>query len=78
LIALVGPALGALLRKEKDEASPSQTVFGAGSSNFLHSSFAKSGGFFIFKNLLASHWSLNQNRFVKNLFSRSKIERSAK
>jgi hypothetical protein len=35
---------GQLLRKEKDEASPPKLFFG-GSSNFLHSSFAKSGGF---------------------------------
>jgi hypothetical protein len=48
LIALVGPALGALLRKEKDEASPPKPFLG-GSSNFLHSSFAKSGGFLFSK-----------------------------
>jgi hypothetical protein len=45
LIALVGPALGALLRKEKDEASPPKTVFWRIRRIFLHSSFAKSGGF---------------------------------
>jgi len=64
LNALVGPTSGALLRKEKDETRPSNLFLG-GSSNFLHSSFAKSGGFFIFKNLPTSRWSLNQNRSVK-------------
>jgi len=70
LNALVGPTFGAFLRKEKDEASPSNLFLG-GSSNFLHSSFAKPGGFFIFKNLPASRWSLNQNRSQENYFPRT-------
>jgi len=73
LNALVGPASGALLRKEKDEASPSELFLG-GSSNFLHSSFAKSGGFFIFKILPTSRWSLNQNRSVKIYFCGAKMK----
>jgi len=49
LIALVGSErIGALLRKEKDETSPPRLFLG-GSSNFLHSSFAKSGGFLFSK-----------------------------
>jgi hypothetical protein len=73
LIALVGPALGALLRKEKDEASPSPTVFGAGSSNFLHSSFAKSGGFLFSGFALVSQ----PKPFRGFLFAEPEIERSA-
>jgi hypothetical protein len=72
LIALVGPErIGALLRKEKDETSPPKLFLG-GSSNFLHSSFAKSGGFFIFR----FRAGLRSKPF-RELSSRNLNERSA-
>jgi hypothetical protein len=62
-----------LLRKEKDEASPPKLFLG-GLSNFLHSSFAKSGGFFIFKNLPASRWSLNRKNRSVNFIHGTKLK----
>ena len=64
---------GQLLRKEKDETSPFKLFLG-GSSNFLHSSFAKSGGFFIFKNLPASRWSLNRKNRSVNFIHGTKLK----
>jgi hypothetical protein len=61
LNALVGPTSGALLRKEKDETSPPKLFLG-GSLNLPPFLVCEVGGFFIFKTLPASRWSLNQNR----------------
>jgi hypothetical protein len=78
LNALVRPTSGTLLRKEKDEASPLKLFLG-GFVEFPPFLVCEAGGFFIFKNLPASRWSLNRkNRSREKLFSASKIERSAK
>jgi hypothetical protein len=77
LIALVGSErIGALLRKEKDEASPPK-LFLDGSSNFLHSSFAKLE-VFLFSKIFRPRAGLSIVKTVrgKNHFPRT-IERSA-
>jgi hypothetical protein len=67
---------GQLLRKEKDEASPT-ICFRQDSLNAFIPRFAGVWRFFYFQNLPAPRWSLNPNRSV-NFCSRHKIERSAK
>jgi len=78
LIVLVaaGDFSGQLLRKEKDEASPAKLFLG-GSSNLPPFLVCEVWRFFIFKNLPASRWSLNQKPF-REFYPRNKIERSAK
>jgi hypothetical protein len=79
LIALVGSErIGALLRKEKDEASP-PNCFLAARRIHLHSSFAKPGGF-LFSKIFRPRAGLSivKNRAREKLFSANKIERSAK
>jgi hypothetical protein len=60
LIVLVAAErnFGQLLRKEKDEASPTNR-FRQDSLNAFIPRFAGVWRFFIFKNLPASRWSLN-------------------
>jgi hypothetical protein len=67
LIALVGSErIGALLRKEKDETSPFKLFLGGFVEFYLHSSFAKSGGFLFSKTFrLRAGLSIVKTGFVK-------------